>query len=516
MSKSRKKNATLSALMSSFRQVSSIVFQFASRTVFIYVLGKDYLGLNGLFTNILTLLALSELGIGVAISFYLYKPLAIDDKERVKVLMNFYKRCYNIVGLVIFGMGCSILPFLNLLVNFDQPLPDNLYLIYLLFLLQSACTYFFFAYKQSLIIADQKLYKVESINILFIFLGCIVDVVVLLIFRSFLIYLFFRVGIVILMNYCISLKVDKEYPYIKEPCSTKLTSTEVKNFFKDVYSVSIFRIGSVFFNSLSNFIISIMIGTAVVGIYSNYTLITSQITAVFMIFITSVTASVGNVLVKESKEKQIKIFDKLRTYCFLLTGLFSICIFQLSNSFINIWLGELDKSYIFPQVVVFFISIDFYINSYCQIHNTFRQTSGNFQIGEYLQIIGGLVNIALAIPLCKQYGVTGVCAAQVISKMLVTNIPFLYMIENKLFNIRLVNTVFIIFKHLFLTIIVGAIIWFLCINLHQKSILYFIFEIVLTSILSVIMFAFILRKTDAMREIVETCFKQLDKRHILQ
>lgn len=250
MTLSRKKNTMLSLLTSGIRQVSSVLFQFLSRTVFIYVLGKEYLGLNGLFTNILTLLSLSELGIGVAITYYLYEPLASNDKERIGSLMQFYKKCYNVVGIVILSVGCSLMPFIDKLVNFEQQLPENLYIVYLLFLFQSASTYFFFAYKQTLITADQKLYKIEKINIAYLILGCLVDVIVLLLFRSYLLYLVLKVILVILKNISISITVDKEYPFLKDIKAEKLHRDEIKRFFKDVYSVSIFKVGSVFFNSL--------------------------------------------------------------------------------------------------------------------------------------------------------------------------------------------------------------------------------------------------------------------------
>lgn len=497
MAHSRTRNTTLSIVTSGIRQVSSILLQFVSRTAFIYILGKDYLGLNGLFTNILTLLSLSELGIGVALTFYLYKPLATDDKERIKVLMRFYKRCYNIVGLVIFGLGCAIMPFLDKIVNFDQALPENLYVVFLLFLVQSASSYFFFAYKQSLITANQELYKIEKINIFFVFLGCATDVIVLFVFRAFLPYLIAKVALVIIKNLVISIKVDKEYPFIKEPCATKLTKEEKKVFFKDVYSISLFKIGSVFLNSLSNFIISIMLGTAIVGICSNYTLIISQVTMVFMIIITAVTASVGNVIAKETRERQYEIFRNLRTYCFVICGVTTICLFQLMNSFIKLWLGGIDETYVLSQAVVLFMCFDYYINTSCQIHNTFRQASGNFKIGQYLQFIGGIANIILAIPLCKMFGLAGIFAAQVISKMAITNIPFLYMVENKLFDIKLSKTVFKIFIDILATTACGAIVWLLCIKLHQSTILYFVLEAFVAVVVSTLFYIIIYRKSPA-------------------
>lgn len=142
MGNSRTKNSALTMAMSSMRQLLTILLTFVSRTAFIYTLEAEYLGLNGLFSNILSILALSELGIGGAIAFYLYKPLADKDIDRIKVLMKFYHKCYNYVGLAILGLGCCLMPFLHYLVNLEHSLPENLYLIYFIFILQNSCTYF--------------------------------------------------------------------------------------------------------------------------------------------------------------------------------------------------------------------------------------------------------------------------------------------------------------------------------------------------------------------------------------
>ena len=177
MGNSRTKNSVLTMVFSGIRQILTFLLAFVSRTVFIYTLGAEYLGLNGLFTNILQFLSLTELGIGSAIAFYLYKPLATLDVERIKVIMKFYRSCYHIVGLSMLGLGCLLMPFLSKLVNLDQPIPDNLYLIYFLFLCNSAFTYLFFAYKQTLVMANQEQYRIEKINIAFTFINCLVDII---------------------------------------------------------------------------------------------------------------------------------------------------------------------------------------------------------------------------------------------------------------------------------------------------------------------------------------------------
>lgn len=181
MENTRTKNSVLNMVASVVIKTFTLILSFVSRTVFIYILGAQYLGLNGLFTNILSFLALSELGLGSAIAFLLYKPIAENDIERMKTVMHFYKRCYIIVGFAILFLGCCLMPFLNYLVNFDQPIPENLHLVFFLFVLQSAVSYFFAAYKQTFVNANQKTYLLGKIEVAYTFISCLVDIVILLV-----------------------------------------------------------------------------------------------------------------------------------------------------------------------------------------------------------------------------------------------------------------------------------------------------------------------------------------------
>lgn len=503
MANSRTKNSILTILTSGLRQILTLALSFLSRTLFIYTLGAEYLGLNGLFTNILSILALSELGIGGAIAFYLYKPLVDKDKERIKILMKFYKRCYTYVGLTILILGICIMPFLSLLINLEGKIPENLYFIYFIFLLQNACTYFFFAYKQTLVSANQELYKIEKLNILFVIINCLTDVLILLIFKDFTTYLISKLLLVIIKNIAISNRIDKEYPYLTERCEGNLTSKEIKQFFQDLYSLAIFKFGSALYNSLSNIIISVMIGTVVVGYYSNYVMIVSQINIIYMLIITAITAGVGNVMAKETKERQIMVYHKLSILTYFVYAFFCICLFQLFNSFINLWLGSIEKEYILSQYVVLFICINLYIDTSCQLDNVFRQTSGNFKIGKYLQIVGGITNVIFAIPLCKTYGLTGIFAAQVLSKLITAYFPFLVKVERAVFGF----TKWQVFKQWFskslLTLIISIVIWISCKHLHQTTLINFFIEIFLTVGITLLAFYLAYRKSSVYKEITE-------------
>ncbi len=502
MENSRTKNSALNIVSNVGIRVLTLLLSFASRTVFIYTLGAEYLGLNGLFSNILSFLALSELGIGAAISFLLYKPIAIEDIERIKTVMAFYKKCYFAIGTVITILGVSLMPFLQYLVKYDQPIPENLYIIFFLFVLQSSVSYFFVAYKQTLVEANQKKYKLTNYEIIFAILNCIVDVVVLLIFRNYIIYLFAKLFVIIVKNLVFANKIDRLYPYLKEPVTAKLTKEEVKRIFKDIYSISIFRLGSVLFNSVTNIVTSAVVGTIVVGYYSNYTMIVMQVEGVFLMIVSAVAASVGNVVATETKEKQYEIYKKLDLITFFIYGIASVCLFQLLNSFINIWLGNVGEEYILNQKVVALIVANMYVNCSCQVLDRFRTASGYFMIGRDLQVVGGVVNVLLSVLLAKLWGFEGVLIAPFMCKIFITVTPFILNVGKKVFLRSYISMLLEYISHMFIICVICSVTWFICKPVHQGSIIGIISETVITLTVSISILSVIYHKTAAFQNLL--------------
>lgn len=480
----------------------TLILSFASRTVFIYTLGAEYLGLNGLFSNILSFLALSELGLGTAISFLLYKPLAIDDKERIKAVMAFYKKCYLIIGTVITLLGVALMPFLKYLVNLEQPIPENLYLVFFLFVLQSSVSYFFVAYKQTLIEANQKKYKLTKYEIIFTILNCVVDIVVLLIFRDYILFLLSKLALIVVKNLVFAQKIDRLYPYLKEPLTTILNKQEVIKIFKDVYSVSVFRLGSMLFNSVTNIVTSAVVGTIVVGYYSNYTMILMQVELIYAMIVSAVAASIGNVVATESKEKQYEIYKKLNLITFLVYGIACVCLFQLLNSLVNLWLGNIGKDYILSQFVVCLIVANLYTNCSCQILEKFRTAAGFFKVGRDLLLIGGVVNVFLSVILAKQWGFEGVLIAPFICKIFITVTPFVLRVGKKVFLKSYSYMLYEYFSQFFLICFICAITWVLCSTIHLGSWYYFILEVIITVIISVLVLFIFYHKTREFKEIM--------------
>lgn len=499
---SRTKNSILTMALSSTRQVITLLLTFLSRTVFIYVLGAEYLGLNGLFSNILSLLALSDLGIASAITFYLYKPLACNNVESIKSLMAFYKTCYRAIGSFFIMAGVLIMPFLPKLVNFNQGIPVNLYLVYFLCLINSASSYLFFAYKQTLIIANQEQYKIEKINILFSFLNCITDIVVLICCRDYILYLSFKLVLTLVKNIVIARKVDNEYPYIKEKHYKKLSKNEINDIFKDVYNVAVFRIGHVFFTATDNLIISSILGTIIVGYYSNYHLVISQITVFITLIVNSVYAGVGNVIAKEDSKKQFELFKQLDFFVYFITAFCSVCLFQLLNSFINIWVGSAEKNYILSQMVVILNCFVFYLDNSTQIVNVFRESSGHFELGRNTEICGGVLNIILSIIFSKIWGLPGVFFATVVSKMLLVIIPLRIWVGKTVFNKSYGTILYPFIIRTILTGVVCTVTWLLLRGIHQTTITNFVFETIFTAIISLILLILIYLPTNEMKSLI--------------
>lgn len=476
MENSRTKNVSYTAIAGTFRSILGLIVAFVSRTAFIYFLGAEYLSLNGLFSNILSILSLAELGIGSAITFYLYKPIAERDNEKIKSLLNFYKKSYMFVGTFIIIIGFCIVPFLRYLVKFESNLDVNLYVIYILFLLNSGCSYFANAYKQSFLQANQMGYKIENVNSWFLVINCIMDVFVLWICKNFIVYLCSRLILVIAKNLYIGYRVDMLFPFIKEK-AIPLQKKEYSLFFKDMYNVLIFNLGDRLLNATDNIIISAILGTIYVGYYSNYFMIITQVKTFYSLLINSFRAGVGNVIASDY-EKKYNLYKEISLLNQIISIIATVGMFQIFNSVINIWIGNVDPNYILSQEVVTMVCLAFYYDMSTGIINLFREGAGGFKTGRYTALITGGVNIALSILLAQKYELLGVFLATVLSKYIFGAIPFVISVGNNVFEGRGKEFLLDYYKNLFVLCltILGA--WSLCKPFHQKSLPMLVAEII--------------------------------------
>ena len=415
---SRTKKAAINAVTGSIMQVINVALAFVGRTIFIKLLNSDYLGVNSLYTNILTVLSFAELGIGNAIVFSLYKPIADDDTNKIQALMNFYKRAYIAIGSTIFILGLLIIPFLGYIIKDAPDVKENLIFIYILFLINTSVSYFF-SYKKTLITADQKDYVVQIYTRVFQLIQIILQSIFLLITHEYIVYLVVLIVCTILQNAFISYKADQLYPYIRKSHGNRLDKVETKKLFDNVKALFIYKLGSVILNGTDNIIISMLINISTVGIASNYTMLMNNVNNIVAGAINSITASVGNLSVYGGREQIRGVLHQLLLLCVWLYGFISIGFFILANDFICLWLGE---NWLLDRMVVISIIFSLYINGVQYAAYTFRTTQGLFVQSRWVPMISAIMNILLSLWWGKKFGLSGIFAATGVSRLFTTTI----------------------------------------------------------------------------------------------
>lgn len=390
----------------------------------------DYLGINGLFTNVLLILSFAELGIGQAIVFNLYKPLAENNQERIKTLMLFYKQCYRVVAIVIIVVGLSIIPFMDFFIKECPNISENLIFIYLLFLTNTVSSYFF-VYKKSLITADQKEYVIIFWSNIINYIQILLQIVFLLITHNYIVYIMIQIGCTIFNNIFLAHKADRKYPFLKEKNVNKLEKAEKNKIFKDVKALFLYKFGSIALNGTDNLIISAMIGVTVVGLTSNYVLIFTSVTAIMGKIIHSFVAPVGNLNATSDVKKQEKVFNELFMMTFYLIGLTAIGLFLLSSDFVTVFFGA---EYTLDTLVVFAMALHLYVNSTHNTAHTYRTTMGLFVKARWSPAIAAVINIAASIILCNWIGLAGIFFATAIARLSTTSWIDPYLIYKTKFN----------------------------------------------------------------------------------
>lgn len=411
---SRTKSTIQNLLYAITGQALGLVASFIARIVFVKILSSEYLGLNSLFTNILTVLSFAELGFGTAITYSLYRPLEENDEEKVKTLMRLFKIIYIIVGITIFILGILITPFLSFFIK-DMPDINNINLIYILFVINTSVSYFF-SYKRTLIIADQHRYIATFYRYICYILLNIIQILVLIITKKYILYLVTQIIMTIVENILVSRKADKMYPYLKSKKVKSIDAKLKKDIFANTKAMMMHKIGGIVVNSTDNILISKFVSLSAVGIYSNYLLITTALNTITSQLYNSLSASIGNLCVSESTEKQYNIFKKIDFLGFWIFSFSTICLMTLLNPFIKLWVGE---EYLFSMPITILIVIMYYLKGMRQSVLTFREALGLFYKDRYKAIIEAIVNLVVSILLSFKYGVAGIFMGTIISSITV-------------------------------------------------------------------------------------------------
>ena len=413
MSVSRSKRTAQNAVVGFAYQTLSMILSFASRTVFIRTLGNEYLGLNGIFSDVLTLLSMADLGFSTAMAFSFYKPLAEDNKEEIASLIAFYKKVYNTIALVVLGLGLCCIPFLGYIVNTDKEIPHLT--VYYLFSLAGVVISYLFVYKTTLLTADQKNYKLVNIRMVTNTLKTVLQILVLILFHNYILYLAIGTGISLINNLIASHKTEQEYPYIKNPKSNALVEKDLKaGIIENMKSVFIYKVSTTVFSATDNIIISMVVSTAAVGLYGNYLMPSQKLLLIEQIVFSAMTASIGNVIAKENAEKKYTIFMAIQSLSLILCGIITTCYAALADDLILVWLGSDFKM---PVLVVIAVTINAYFSCALQPLWLYRDASGLYRKTKYIMLVATIENIVLSFVLGKFLGVAGIVFATAISRI---------------------------------------------------------------------------------------------------
>ncbi len=387
--------------------------KFITRSVFIRTLGIRYLGINGLFTNILTLLSLAELGLDSAIIFRLYKPIINKDQKQILLLMTFFRQAYRYVGLIIGLIGLLLMPFIPIIITDDVSFV-NIELVFIIYLFQNLTTYFMYAYKSAIIKAHQKEYVLSAIDTVINIFISLIQITILLLYDNFIMYLFTVVIFNIIKNLTIALYANKQFPFIVEHTNIKLNKSEIRDIFKDCFALFLHKINVVVLNATDNIILSIFIGLEVVGLYSNYILILTALKTILKKFYTSISAGIGHLYASEDIDHLQFVFKVANLFTIFIYGVTGLGIYFAGNSFIGIWLG---KDYVIPGNFVLLLAIEMYIFGLQRNLATFRTSMGLFEQAKYRPLFGIVINLGISVVLVKHLGICGVLIGTIISSL---------------------------------------------------------------------------------------------------
>lgn len=431
MKSERKKSSFKNMITAVSSNVLTIIVGLVAQAVFIKILGSEYLGLNGLFSNVISMLGIVELGMGSAIIYNMYKPIAENDHEKIKSLMQFYKKSYRIITLIISIIGIMIIPFIKYIVDIESvTVGINVYLVYILFLLETICSYIL-SYKRSMLYADQKEYITNIIHMGYTILVNTMQLTFLYFTHDYYLYLIIKVMMRLVENIVISSYVNRRYSYLLDNNVTKLDSKTEKDIFQKIKALFFHKIGTFIVSGTDNIIISKYLGLVTVGLYSNYYMIINAVQTVINHIIQATRASVGNLLVTESKTKQFDIFNKIRFVNFWISCFSSICIFVIMDSFITIWIGY---KFVLPTKVLLVLVINFFIVSSRSTYGAFKEAAGIFYEDRFVPIIESLLNIVLSIIFVKKFGLMGVFMGTIASGLVLWCYSYPKYVYNKLFG----------------------------------------------------------------------------------
>lgn len=435
----------------------SILLPFITRTVLIKKLGADYLGLNSLFVSIFTILNLTELGFSSAITFFMYKPIATDDNELLCMLLNYIRRIYFFIGIIVFFAGCTMLPFLPKLIKGTYPENINIFTLYILYLINSAAGYFFYGYCSILLNAYQNNEKIYIVNSIVLVLENLLQIAVLVLFGNYYVYVILLILATLVNNFLIFIVNKKIYPHIVP--RGDISKEIEREIWKKIRGLLLSRVCMVSRNAFDSIFISMFLGLAQTAAYNNYYYVINAISGFFLLGTSAIDAGIGNSVAMDSVENNYLLMNKINHIYMWLSGWATICLCCLYQPFMKIWVGD---SLMLPFRTMLMFCIYFYILRMGDIRSIYVVSNGLWWERRYVALAETGMNIVLNYFFCKWGGIDGIIAATLLSLFLCNfcwgvKIIFRYYFKEQSSKSHYVSNA----KYGFCTIVVGIFTYYL-------------------------------------------------------
>lgn len=425
---SRTAKTVMAAFTEALFQVVAVFFPFILRTIFIMRLGSEYLGLNGLCTSVLGTLNIVDFGVDAALKYRLFKPVSEKDWKKTGIYLNYIKKVYFLIGLVIFVAAVCVMPFLSKLIKSDIPDGINIYVVFFCFLMQTVLSYCFFNYYQLLFYADQKKSVVDLSRMAAFSLAYLLQFWAVF-NKHYYLFAFSQVIFPLFFGLLLYIVAKKHYENVI--LFGNLAEAEKKSIWKDTFAVAIFRIRTTSRNTLDNTIISALLGLVILSHYNNYSMIAVVPTTLCMIITSALLPSIGNFQVSESKKNVYHIFKLTFLLQLFVIGFASVCYFELIQDFIQSWLGT---SFLLSNVFVTLFTMQIFFMGISHYFGMLREALNLWQRGKWFALLEILLNLVLNVLLTKLIGLPGIVLATVITIVLINMPTDFYVIVKKYFG----------------------------------------------------------------------------------
>lgn len=451
----RKKNVERSVIAAITSNIVIIVAGFVYRTIFIRFFSADYLGINGLFTNIFQVLSIADLGVFSAVTYRLYDPISKGDVSKLNELIRYLRQIFILIITLIIMIGLCILPFLRFFINDSNEVFSDVDIraVYIMFLLQTTVSYVG-VYKQCILIADQRREILYIFNTFFHMIQNIVQVCIIVIYKQYILTIICGVAVQVAYNFALSHYVSYRYRSVFEGRGVLDKESKI-GILKESYSYLTRKIGYLVLTGTDSIIISKFLGIGITGLYSNYALIIGYVQSFVSQIFDNFISSIGNAHIELDKKTEHEIFLKVTFLDLWVANISVVCVAALINDFILIWAGT---SMCFDQVIVFLICAPMYIMLANKCTTAYIEACGLFKYDKYRPLIGSFVNLVISVLLVKPMGIAGVFVGTVIAQLFINVWRDVYVLYKYEFEDGPIE--FLKIQMLFLLITVIEIIWF--------------------------------------------------------